>query len=116
MLSSLYAEPDTSFSVKLLNCTSDDECKTVKFVGVQTKVDATGRANDLFRRVEARVELQDVSFPLAKYGLNVYGDGNDEGSIFKNYWATYNCWYKENGNGHTCDDYTRISGQGSFGD
>ncbi|MBQ8156873.1 hypothetical protein IJ102_00535 [Candidatus Saccharibacteria bacterium] len=116
MLSSLYAEPDTSFSVKLLNCTSDDECKTVKFVGVQTKVDATGRANDLFRRVEARVELQDVSFPLAKYGLNVYGDGSDEGSIFKNYWATYNCWYKENGTDHTCDDYTRISGQGSFGD
>ena len=114
MLSTLYAKPETSFKVQLLNCSGDNNCTTVKFVGVQTKVDSTGRANDLFRRVEARVELQDVNFPFVKYGLSSYGDGDDEGNIFKNYWATYKCWYKEAGVGHTCDDFGIISNRGSF--
>lgn len=114
MLSTLYAKPETSFKIQLLNCINDDYCPTVKFVGVQTKVDSTGRANDLFRRVEARVELQDVNFPFVKYGLSSYGDGDDNGNIFKNYWATYNCWYKEAGVGNTCDDFGIISSRGSF--
>lgn len=112
-LSSLYAKPDTSFSVQLLNCSGDD-CRIVKFVGVQSKVDATGRANNLFRRVEARVELQDVSYPFIKYGLNVYGSGSGDGEIFKNYWATSNCWYKDKGVSMTCNDYQRASDFGNF--
>lgn len=114
MISSLYAKPDTSFSVQLLNCVSDDECSVVKFVGVQSRVDATGRANDLFRRVEARVELQDVSYPFVKYGLNVYGSGSGEGEIFKNYWATSNCWYKDKGENKSCADYQRAGDNGNF--
>ena len=31
MISSLYAKPDTSFSVQLLQCSSDDDCKITKF-------------------------------------------------------------------------------------
>ena len=113
-VSSLYAKPDTSFSVQLLNCKADDTCSIVKFVGVQSKVDATGRANDLFRRIEARVELQDVSYPFVKYGLSTYGQGGDDGEIFKNYWATSNCWYKDKGESKSCNDYQRASDSGNF--
>lgn len=55
----------------------------VKFNGVQPEVDSTGRANDIFRRVNARVELSapsnlpqaalDLKGPLCK-NLTVYGD------------------------------------------
>lgn len=113
-VSSLYAKPDTSFSVQLLNCKADGTCSIVKFVGVQSKVDATGRANDLFRRIEARVELQDVSYPFVKYGLSTYGQGGDDGEIFKNYWATSNCWYKDKGESKSCNDYQRASDSGNF--
>ena len=108
MLSSFYGKPDTSFRIQLLQC-DDSGCKVVKFVGVQSMVDATGRANDLFRRVEARIELQDVSYPFVKYGLSVYGSGSGEGEIFKNYWATSNCWYKDKGVAHSCADYYKPS-------
>lgn len=114
MLSSLYGKPDTSFSVQLLKCEADGSCKIVKFVGVQSKVDATGRANDLFRRIEARVELQDVSYPFVKYGLSAYGEGGDDGEIFKNYWATSNCWYKDKGESKSCADYQRAGDTGNF--
>lgn len=107
-LSSFYGKPDTSFRIQLLQC-DDSGCKVVKFVGVQSMVDATGRANDLFRRVEARIELQDVSYPFVKYGLSVYGSGTGEGEIFKNYWATSNCWYKDKGVAHSCADYYKPS-------
>ena len=106
ILSSPYASPDISFSVTLFN----DEDKVVNFVGVQSSVDSTGRANDLFRRVDARVELIDTGYPFPKYTLGVYckkgSDGNPDcsetGSIVKNYRATYDCWSINNGNVGTC--------------
>lgn len=42
-----------------------------KFYGVQPKVDATGRANNVFRRVEARVDLYDTSFPYPEAAVEV---------------------------------------------
>ena len=56
------------FSIKLKNSGSD-----VLFSRVQPKVDATGRANDVFRRIEARVELKgDFSYPEA--AIDMVGD------------------------------------------
>jgi len=97
-ISSPYADPDISFSVTMLNADGD----TVNFIGVQSSVDSTGRANDLFRRIDARVELIDTGYPFPKYTLAVYGDSDGYGSIVKNYRATFNCWKINNGNNAGC--------------
>ena len=56
------------FSVKLKNGASD-----VLFNRVQPEVDSTGRANDVFRRVKARVELKgDFAYPEA--AIDMAGD------------------------------------------
>lgn len=58
----------TSFRVSLL-----DGSNQVQFAGVQPVVDSTGRANDLFRRVEARLSLaSDAEYP--EYAIDVDGD------------------------------------------
>ncbi len=108
ILSTPYPEPDVSFSITLLN----DEGKTVDFVGVQSSVDSTGRANDLFRRIDARIELIDIGYPFPKYTVGIYCDEDTEncggtGNLIKNYRATYNCWDINNGEDYSanCDDF-----------
>jgi Tfp pilus assembly protein PilX len=73
-LTSLYN--GAHYSIKLKNGTQD-----VQFNGVQPLVDSTGRANDLFRRVEARVELVgDFTYPEAAIDM--------EGDLCKNFVIT----------------------------
>ena len=65
-LSSIYS--GAHVRVTLLNDTTP-----VSFRGVQPSVDSTGRANDLFRRVEARLQLGD-DFPYPEGVVDI--DGN----------------------------------------
>lgn len=66
-LSGLYNA--TSYSVTLLRGT-----ETIPFDGVIAKIDATGRANDLFRRVESTVELEPINFPYPEAAVDISGD------------------------------------------
>jgi hypothetical protein len=87
-ISLLYGIPNTSLSVMMCE---NANCSTVaNFVGVQARIDSTGRANDLFRRIESRVELVDTRFPIPEFALQVSGDGDSD--IIKNFWVTLNNW------------------------
>lgn len=58
----------THFSVSLKN-----NGALVKFKDVQPLVDSTGRANDLFRRVQSRVELENDVFPYPEGAVDITG-------------------------------------------
>lgn len=77
-LSALYN--DAQIQLKLRNSSTGNY---VDFKSVQPKVDATGRANDLFRRVEARVELTG-SMPYPEAAVDIAGN------LCKNFFVTDN--------------------------
>lgn len=65
-LSALYNATD--YRVSLYNGAT-----AVKLDGVQPQIDSTGRANDLFRRVQSRVELA-VDFPYPDAAVDITGN------------------------------------------
>ena len=92
-----YRTPETTVRTVLKHCasdtvsigaTGDDGCETINFFGVQPMVDSTGRANDLFRRVEARLEMVNTYFPYPDSALSVTGDDG----LHKEFWVTHNCF------------------------
>lgn len=85
-----YGETITDFAVALYG---DDETRTIDFKGVQVSVDSTGRTNQLFRRVETRLDPSDLYFPYPQYALELSGNGGEV--LKKNFWITANCWYSQ---------------------
>jgi len=83
-----YNDTVTDFAAALLN----EEGGTVPFVGVQVQVDSTGRTNQLFRRVEARLDPIDLFFPFPQYELFLE-DNDATDATEKNFWITANCWH-----------------------
>ncbi len=109
MLNLPYGLPETDVSVKMYHCGDNQktvsQCQNVKFAYVQPKIDSTGRANDLFRRVEARVELADVNYPIAEFALASTGD-TDADVVKKDFYVTKNCkWTTSSAN-----SYGKITG------
>lgn len=62
----------TDFRVQMWSSTSMSE--PVRFSGVQPIVDSTGRADQLFRRIESRIEASGNGMPLINAALDVTGD------------------------------------------
>ncbi|MCX6728879.1 MAG: hypothetical protein NTV39_03915 [Candidatus Saccharibacteria bacterium] len=46
----------------------------VQFDGVQPNVDSTGRANDLFRRVQSKISLKNDNFPFPQGEIDITGN------------------------------------------
>lgn len=86
MVSLPYGDTVSDFVVTL----KDKNGNTIDFENVQISVDATGRANQLLRRVETRLDPSDIFFPYPEYEVTLGGNGDD--SLKKNFWITNNCW------------------------
>lgn len=83
-----YQQPDTDFSIEMI-CADGSTCADDRMPGVtgggkiaqirntQISIDSTGRANDLYRRVETRLETSDTEFGFGVpyYALQILGDG-----------------------------------------
>lgn len=68
-LSAFYNK--TNYRVSLLD---NGGTKKALFNAVQPEIDSTGRANDLFRRVKMRVELQDINFAYPEAAIDTTGN------------------------------------------
>jgi Tfp pilus assembly protein PilX len=71
-LTSLYNA--THYRVTLWNTPVTDSATPTQFKDVQPMVDSTGRANDLFRRVQSRVDLFDTTFPYPEATIDLTGN------------------------------------------
>ncbi len=79
---SLFAyDGDTSvdFTLKLLG----DGDEQIPMFGVQARIDSTGRAGDMVRRIEARVDYSNQDYPFLNYAL-----ASTYAGIDKNYYVT----------------------------
>lgn len=97
-----YGDPSTDISLQLFKSNGE----RINFTGVQARVDSTGRANDLYRRVETRVELVDVNYPYPEFTIKM-NDGQDN-VIRKNFAVTRNCWSANGGSYHECPDNQQL--------
>lgn len=89
-----YGDIVTDFAVTMKRA----DGSAIELENVQISVDSTGRANQLIRRVETRLDIADIFFPYPQYEVEL--TGSDENSFWKNFWITANCW-TENGR---CDN------------
>lgn len=85
VISMPYGDTVTDFAVTLW-----DGDESVEFQNTQISVDSTGRANQLVRRVETRLDPADLFFPYPQYGIEL--TSTDDDSLRKSYWITNNCW------------------------
>lgn len=71
----------------------DENGNNIPFKDTQISVDSTGRASDLYRRVEARISPAATDFPFPQFELDLSGGNNGQDHILdKNFWVTKNCW------------------------
>ncbi len=93
-----YDNTSTSFKVAM----NDGNASVIDFHDAQIAVDSTGRANDIYRRVEARVDTIDTYYPYPVFGFESGTANGSEGSISKDFWLTRNCWMAKDGGLEEC--------------
>ena len=86
VISMPYGDLVTDFAVTL----EDGDGNAINFENVQVSVDSTGRANQLLRRVETRLDPADIFFPYPQYAVELSGDPDE--ALSKYFWITANCW------------------------
>lgn len=74
-----YGGPKTDYRLEFLHDTT-----VLPLDGVQVSIDSTGRANDLYRRVDTRLEPSDATYPYPIYGIEALDPGSNPG-IEKNF-------------------------------
>ena len=93
-----YGQPTTDFKVEMSDNGFDNkgEFNAKEFDNVQIIIDSTGRANDVYSRVESRIEFYDSDFPFPDYALTA-GSGDDDDAIWKDFITSSEkndgCWY-----------------------
>lgn len=98
-----YGTVTTDFMVEKFE---DNFGNVSPFKDVQVVVDSTGRANDLYRRVETRLSPADDYFPYPQFELEL-GGSNESGAddaLKKNFYITKNCWRTGGGKDGKCDN------------
>lgn len=68
-LSQFYSASNTDFRIKMFS--ADDPSRPLSFIDVQAVADSTGRANDLFRRVQSRIDIGGTSVPNPESAVDV---------------------------------------------
>lgn len=102
-----YGSPETDISI-----TAWRDGTRYDFTGVQARIDSTGRANDLYRRVETRVELVDTYFAYPEFEITI--KGNDNSHLKKTFDVTFNCWYGDNGAQNGCSNSAESESYANF--
>lgn len=94
-----YGGPSTKFSLEFY-CDNDEVCSEATIDGekkessqaildgVQVSIDSTGKANDLYRRVEVRLEPEMSSYPYPFYAMQVLGNNSNDSVILKDLYPT----------------------------
>ncbi len=86
-----YGRPNTDFELEFIcdnlcnekNVIADDGTEEIErsdraeLDNVQVDVDSTGRANDLYRRIETRLESESAYFPYPLYAIQLLGNSGD---------------------------------------
>ena len=93
-----YGQPDTEFAMEFY-VGDDNYNNPVLIRDAQVTVDSTGRANDLVRRIETRLETSDTSFAYPMYALQLLGEGSGA-SLKKDMTVTSECNYYDNEDGN----------------
>ena len=102
-----YGAPETDLSLQLYKDSS-----LYDFTGVQARIDSTGRANDLYRRIETRVELVDTYFAYPEFEITMTGGAGS--NIKKTFYTTFDCWKSEDGAVSYCSNYSSKDGYANF--
>lgn len=76
-VASIFGEPKTDYRLEFF---SNSTSTPLTLDGVQISLDSTGRANDLFRRVDTRLEASDAAYPYPFLSLESLGTGGGDGS------------------------------------
>ncbi len=87
LIAAPYGNSDTKFKITAL----DEEKNVLQFENAQYQVDSTGRANDIYRRIETRLEIGNANFPFPEYTIEGSNATQGKASIWKNFWITNNC-------------------------